>query len=131
MRAVAIEEIQGQPKVMELPKPSPKPDQLLVRVIASGLNPIDWKQADRAMKGTGAKASPFVLGVDASGIVEEVGERVSRFSEGDRVFGQFTHTPLGEGTDAEYAVVPEGGAVAILPEGVEFETGAALPTAAM
>jgi NADPH:quinone reductase-like Zn-dependent oxidoreductase len=64
-------------------------------------------------------------------MVVAVGAGVSRFKIGDRVFGQFIHVPLGEGTYAEYTVAPEGGAVALLPSSISDEVGAALPTAAM
>jgi NADPH:quinone reductase-like Zn-dependent oxidoreductase len=56
---------------------------------------------------------------------------VARFSKGERVFGQFFHVPLGEGTYAEYTVVPAAGAVAVLPASIHDEVGAALPTAGM
>jgi NADPH:quinone reductase-like Zn-dependent oxidoreductase len=63
---------------------------------------------------------PFVMGIDAAGTVTAVGERVTRFKVGERIFGQFFHAPLGEGTYAEYAVVPETGAVTLAhPEGID------------
>ena len=74
---------------------------------------------------------PLILGQDAAGTVSSVGNNVTRFKSGDRVFGQFFHAPVGEGTFAEYAVVPEKGALALLPREIDFPTAAALPTAGM
>ena|ERR1700690_2191737 len=131
MRAVAVDQLKGEPRVVELPTPAPKPDQLLVRVSVAGMNPYDWKLADGVLAGVMPNVLPFVLGLDAAGVVAAVGASVSRFKKGDRVFGQFFHVPLGEGTYAEYTLVPEAGAVALLPTPVSDEVGAALPTAGM
>jgi NADPH:quinone reductase-like Zn-dependent oxidoreductase len=131
MRAVAVEKLKGEPRLMDLPQPVAKADQLLVKVSAAGINPIDWKLADGMLDGVMPNVLPFVLGVDAAGVVAGIGAHVSRFKKGDRVFGQFLHAPLGEGTYAEYTVVPETAAVAKLPSAVSNEIGAALPTAAM
>jgi NADPH:quinone reductase len=131
VHAIVVDKLRGQPRLAELPKPNPKSDQLLVQVAASGLNPFDWKLADGIMEGVVPNVLPFVLGLDAAGIVVQLGEAVTRFEVGDRVFGQFWHIPLGQGTYAEFTVVPEGGAVALLPYAVGFETASALPTAGM
>jgi NADPH:quinone reductase-like Zn-dependent oxidoreductase len=131
MRAIAVEKLKGEPRLMDLPEPTPKEDQLLVKVSMAGMNPYDWKVADGEMAGMIPNVLPLVLGSDAAGVVAAVGTKVSRFSKGDRVFGQFFHAPLGEGTYAEYAVVPESGAVAKIPVAVADDVAAALPTAAM
>jgi NADPH:quinone reductase len=131
MRAIAVEKLKGEPRLLDVARPEPKADQLLVKVSMAGMNPIDWKLADGMMTGVLPEVLPFVLGLDAVGIVAGTGASVSRFKIGDRVFGQFFHPPLGEGTYAEYTVVPESGTVAILPSSVSDEVGAALPTAAM
>jgi NADPH2:quinone reductase len=131
MRAIAVEKLKGEPRLLDVARPEPKADQLLVKVSMAGMNPIDWKLADGMMTGVLPEVLPFVLGLDAVGIVAGIGASVSQFKIGDRVFGQFFHAPLGEGTYAEYTVVPESGTVAILPSSVSDEVGAALPTAAM
>jgi NADPH:quinone reductase-like Zn-dependent oxidoreductase len=95
------------------------------------VNPYDWKLADGALAGVIPNVLPFVLGLDAAGVVTAVGSAVSRFKQGAHVFGQFFHVPLGEGTYAEYTVIPETGAVALLPAAVDDALGAALPTAGM
>ncbi|MDB6159398.1 MAG: alcohol dehydrogenase [Gammaproteobacteria bacterium] len=131
MRAVAVEKLRGEPRLMEIPQPVPNPDQLLVKVSAAGINPLDWKIADGIFEGAMPNVLPLVLGVDAAGVVAGTGARVSRFKTGDRVFGQFFSVPLGVGTYAEYTVVGETAAIAKLPSTVSDEQGAALPTAAM
>ena len=131
MRAIAVATLKGKPQLMVLPKPTPRSDQLLVKVSVAGMNPFDWQLTDGVMTGVLPNVLPFVMGIDAAGSVVEIGSAVSRFRVGDRGFGQFFHSPLGEGTYAEYCVVPETATVAKLPDSVSDEVAAALPTAAM
>jgi NADPH:quinone reductase-like Zn-dependent oxidoreductase len=131
MRAIAVDTLKGKPQLMILPRPTPKPDQLLVKVSVAGMNPFDWQLTDGVMKEVMPNVLPFVMGIDAAGDVVDLGSQVSRFCLGDRVFGQFFHSPLGEGTYAEYCVVPETATVAKLPPSVPDKAAAALPTAAM
>jgi NADPH:quinone reductase-like Zn-dependent oxidoreductase len=62
--------------------PKPGPDQILIKVIAAALNPVDWKVHQRNVP---PAPYPAVLGFDMSGVVEETGEGVSAFKKGDRV----------------------------------------------
>jgi NADPH:quinone reductase-like Zn-dependent oxidoreductase len=125
MRAVGVREFGTAPEVIDIARPDPGPEEILVRVEAAGLNPVDGLIASGAV---GAFDLPLVLGVDFSGRVEAVGGDVGRFSVGDAVFGK---APYGTGTYTEYVVVPGGGAVVPAPDAVELKTAAALPTAAM
>jgi NADPH:quinone reductase-like Zn-dependent oxidoreductase len=111
--------------------PQPEEVQLQVKVAVAGMNPFDWKVADGAMEGVMPHVFPLILGGDAAGKVTAVGSKVSRFRQDDRVFGQFVHAPIGQGTYAEFTVVPESGAVTKIPAGVSDEIAAALPTAGM
>jgi len=131
MRAIAVDEFKGEPRLVEVAQPVPKPEQLLVKIAATALNPFDWKVADGIMESAMPTVFPLILGQDAAGTVSAVGNDVTRFKIGDRIFGQFFHAPVGEGTFAEYAVVPQKGALAPLPQEIEFPTAAALPTAGM
>jgi NADPH:quinone reductase-like Zn-dependent oxidoreductase len=131
MRAIAVDEYKGEPRLVEVSQPVPKPDQVLVKIEATALNPFDWKVADGIMKGAMPAVFPLILGQDAAGTVVATGNKVTRFKTGERIFGQFFHSPVGEGTFAEYAVVPEKAPLALLPQQVDFATGAALPTAGM
>jgi len=116
---------------MDLPEPVPGPSELLVRVEFAGMNPFDWKIADGLLEGQRPHVFPLVLGVDAAGVVEAVGTRVRRFRPGDRVVGQFLHDPVGTGTYAERAPVPEGIGIVRAPDDLPSAEGAALPTAGM
>jgi NADPH:quinone reductase-like Zn-dependent oxidoreductase len=86
MRAIR-QQVLGGPDVLELtdlPRPEPAPTEVLVRVAAAGVNPVDWKT--RASGGC-LGAPPFTVGWDIAGVVEEIGIGVTRFAVGDRVFG--------------------------------------------
>jgi NADPH:quinone reductase-like Zn-dependent oxidoreductase len=134
MRAVAVPGFGSAPELIELPRPGPGPGELLVRLAAAGVNPMDWKIAGGELDGRMPHTFPLVVGVDGAGTVETVGEGVTRFAPGDAVYGQFFRSPLGTGTYAGYVVAPEEmetGAVHRIPEGVTESLAAAAPTAGM
>lgn len=120
----------GPPEVLtceEIEKPAPNEKEVLIKVRAAGVNPLDW----HVMKGGPALArllfgprKPKVPGVDVAGVVEGVGPGVTQFKAGDAVFG------IGRGAFAEYAIAPES-ALANKPEIVTFEDSAAAPIAAL
>jgi NADPH:quinone reductase-like Zn-dependent oxidoreductase len=121
MRAVLLSET-GGPEVLrveEVATPQPGDGEVLVRVHAASINPIDWK----IRRGLVAKDLPAVLGNDISGTVQQ--SRAERFAEGDDVFG---FAP--GGGYAEFAVSPAP-AVAKKPPGVSHEQAAALPVAGL
>lgn len=111
-------------------KPVPAADQLLVRVHAAAVNPLDWHYMRgspylmRLMSGL-ARPADERLGVDFAGTVVEVGESVMQFEPGDEVFGGAA------GAFGEFVVVRESGAVAKKPANVTFEEAAAVPIAAI
>jgi NADPH2:quinone reductase len=88
----------------ETEAPVPGPRDLLVRVRAVSVNPVDWKQRQRAAQGT-TLDKPKILGYDASGVVEAVGSEVSLFAVGDEVF--YAGSILRQGTNAELHLVDE------------------------
>jgi NADPH:quinone reductase-like Zn-dependent oxidoreductase len=111
---------------LELPMPSPLPDELLVEVRAAGVNPVDWKIRS-GMFGTAKEGElPAVLGSEVSGVVREVGKDVTGFAVNDEVFG--TVAP-GSGGFAEYTIVPANAAAAKPPQ-VSFTDAATLGVAA-
>lgn len=119
MRQIAIEAV-GGPEMMalrEVPIPSPKPGEILIRLTAAGLNYIDVYHR------TGLYPAPLPtgLGLEGAGIVEAIGEGVSRFKIGDRA--AFCLGPLG--AYADYACVPETKAVCV-PDNVALDTAAAI-----
>ncbi|PSL27667.1 NADP-dependent oxidoreductase [Chitinophaga ginsengisoli] len=131
MKAVAVPQFKGIPQVMELPKPQVKPGTILVRVAAAGINPFDWKLIDGILDGKMPHNFPMVLGVDGAGTVEAIGEGVTHFKQGDKIYGQFIHSPIGEGSYAEYVVVPEKAAISHAPTTISLVEAAAMPTAGM
>lgn len=131
MRAVAVRKFRDAPELMDLPKPSPGPGEVLVHVATAGVNPFDWKILDGALDGRMPHVFPLIAGVDGAGTVEAVGPGVSRFAVGDGIFGQFLHPPVGGGTYAEFAVVPEGIGVAKIRRGMDNAQAAAVPTSGM
>ncbi|GAA2611695.1 NADP-dependent oxidoreductase [Streptomyces axinellae] len=131
MRAVGVREWKGRPEVLEVPRPEPGEGQVLVRVRAAGLNPLDWKIADGLLEGAIPYAFPLVMGVDFAGAVERSGPGARRFTRGDGVYGQVISDPVGAGTYAEFVVVDEAGSVALAPSSVPLTVAAGAPTAGM
>jgi NADPH:quinone reductase len=128
MRAVMIDRF-GGPEVLELREvepPDPGPDELLVRVVAAGTNPVDAKI--RAAGGWAGIELPAILGYDASGVVERVGACVRDFAPGDEVF--YTSEIFGNrfGSYAEYEPVPAA-LVAPKPAALSHVEAAAVPLA--
>src|SRR5690348_10698533 len=129
MRAVTVTEYGATPAVAEMPTPQPGPGQVLIRLHAAGMNPMDRALASGAWKPMPA-TFPMVLGVDGAGAVEQLGPGASRFSVGDDLFGQLLIAPLGSaGTYAEYVAVTEDAPLARVPGGLDDVVAAALPTA--
>jgi NADPH:quinone reductase len=128
MRAVVYERF-GGPEVLELrdlPPPEPEPDQLLVRIHAAGVNPVDAQnRADGAWAGI---EPPVVPGYDFSGVVEASGDRVSDWAKGDEVFGAPPVRVTRSGSYAEFIAVPAE-LVAAKPKQLSHVEAAAAPIA--
>lgn len=131
MKAVSVPAFNAIPVVSELPEPVVRAGAVKIKLAAAGLNPFDWKLVDGILKDHMPHVFPMVLGVDGSGVVVETGEGVTRFKQGDRVYGQTLHEPVGEGSYAEYVIVPEDAAMAIAPSNIPLVEAAALPTSGM
>lgn len=130
MKAVVIDGYGGPDRfeVREVEKPSPGPGQLLVRVRAASVNPVDWKMRKGGLRLLRPARFPLILGFDVAGEVEAIGAEVSRFEPGDPVYA-FTDNPHGGGY-AEYVLVGEAVA-APKPARLSFEEAAAVPLAAL
>ena len=130
MRAITVSEYGAEAALTEVPDPQPGPGQVLIKVHAAGMNPMDWAIADGIWKAVMPAIFPLVLGSDLAGVIEAVGEGTSRFVPGERVFGQLLIAPLGSaGTYADYVAVTEDAPLARVPEGLDATIAAALPTA--
>ncbi|MBW9155281.1 NADP-dependent oxidoreductase [Clostridium sp. FP2] len=128
MRAVIIETYGGkeQLKLMDVASPVPKENEVLIEMHATSINPVDWKIRAGHFKEVMPFTFPLILGWDAAGVVIKVGENVSSFKPGDRVFTRPDTTS--NGTYAEYITVAENLVVKI-PENISFDEAASVPLA--
>lgn len=125
MKAIVLEQFGKSLIVEEIEKPQPKDNEVLVKIRASGLNPLDIKikngQADHAQ----VKESS-ILGIDMAGIVEAVGKNVKNFNIGDEVYGMVGGVGNNPGTLAEYIAADED-LLALKPKNISFKEAAATP----
>lgn len=131
MKAIRISEY-GRPEVLkleEIDRPVPEVDEILVKVYASGVNPVDWvirNGTNNAMRSF--LPLPLTLGWDAAGIVEETGSNITSLKKGDAVYG-VPNFP-GNGSYAEYCVA-KATQFALKPKSIGFNESAGVPLAAL
>src|SRR5258708_7013673 len=111
-------------KLEEKPRPQPQAGEVLLRVHAAGVNPIDWKIRQGLMKESRPVTFPYTPGIEMAGVVEDVGPAVTAFEIGQAVFGQ-----IAEGAYAEYLTVPVE-ALALKPQTLSFVEAATVPVGA-
>ncbi|MET7950968.1 NADP-dependent oxidoreductase [Micromonospora sp. NPDC005324] len=129
MRAVVVPAAGERPEIANLPTPTPGAGEVLLRVRAAALNPLDNVLASSALAQTMEHRYPLVLGRDVVGIVEAIGDGVTDVSIDDEVIGHIVfEAPFEAGTLAEYAVV-SASTVALKPSSLDHTTAAALPLA--
>jgi 2-desacetyl-2-hydroxyethyl bacteriochlorophyllide A dehydrogenase len=130
MKAIAINKYGGTEVLQytDIPEPQIKPDQLLVKIHASSVNPVDWKIRYGHLQLLTGYNFPLVLGFDAAGIVTAVGDAITRFQVGDSVYAYLKSLP--GGADAEYAAVSES-AAGVKPDNMSYEEAAGVPLAAI
>lgn len=127
MQALVLNHYNGPLELKELSRPQPSQGQVLVRIAASGLNPLDTKI--RAGSAAHAKHPlPLVLGIDMAGVVEAVGPGVSAFKVGDEVYGMTGGVGGIQGSLAQYAAV-DVDLLAPKPSNLSMREAAALPLA--
>jgi NADPH2:quinone reductase len=134
MRAFTLDSFGAAPALRDdLPDPSVGDNELLVRVHASSVNPVDMFIAAGGMKEMAEHEFPVTLGRDFAGVVERVGSGVSRYRVGDEVFGFVLHAnpAVHEGSWAELITLPEDNQVAAKPQGLDFAQAGAAPLAAI
>jgi NADPH:quinone reductase-like Zn-dependent oxidoreductase len=131
MRAMVIGDFGGpeQLRPMALPRPRPGEGEVLVRVVAAGVNPVDCLIRSGKLRDHIPHRFPLVLGWDLAGVVEELGAGCRRFRKADRVFGCARKSSAEHGTYAELVVVAES-ALAPMPAKLLFEEAASVPLAA-
>ena len=128
----------GSPDVLQLQevaKPTPRDDEVLIRVHAASINSRDWRIMRakpffiRLVPGGFLQPKNKILGADVAGRVETIGSNVRQFKPGDEVFG-YLPSATGRGTFAEYVCAKEN-AITLKPANLTFEQAAAVPVAAM
>jgi len=131
MRAIAINAFGGPERLAltDLPRPLAARGEVLVRTLAAGVNPVDWKIREGSLSKI-PHGFPLIPGWDVAGVVDELGEGCQRFRKGDRVFAYARKPHIQWGTYAEYVAVPERD-VALMPPNLLFEEAAAIPCAAL
>lgn len=125
MKAIRIHEF-GGPEVLryeDIPESQPGPGEVRIRVIAAGVNPIDWK----IRRGYMELPLPMTMGSDVAGVVDAIGQGVDSFQPEDEVFGKAS---AGQGGYAEYTVV-NSTQIAQKPKSIGFIESAAIPTAGL
>jgi NADPH:quinone reductase-like Zn-dependent oxidoreductase len=130
MKAVRIHAF-GGPEVLQLeevPRPLPAQDEVLIKVYASGVNPVDWKIRKGLRKTKFPTDFPLTLGWDVSGVVEEVGSQVQQFRPGDEVYSR--PDPTRNGTYAEYVAV-RADQVGPKPRSLDHVQAAGVPLAGL
>jgi NADPH:quinone reductase-like Zn-dependent oxidoreductase len=130
LRAVVVERF-GGPEVLRVAgveQPAPGPGEVLVRVAAAGVNPVDWK-VRAGSAGDRFGAPPYVPGWDLAGTVEAVADGVAGLAPGDQVFGM-PRFPRPAGCYAEYASAPAAH-LAVRPDGLDPLAAAGLPLAGL
>ncbi len=132
MRTIAITQFGGreQLKQMELPQPEPGPGEVLIRVKAAGVNPVDWKIREGWLKDLVPHQFPLVPGWDVAGTVEEIGQDVDSFQPGDNVYAYARKPIVQAGCYAEYVVL-EARHAARKPTSCSFPEAASIPLAAL
>ena len=121
----------GAPEVLvyeDVPKPEPAAGEVLVKVHATSVNPIDWKVRAGHLRGFRDYPLPFILGWDVSGVVESVGSGVTGFKPGDEVYGR--PDIARNGAYAEYIAVKEA-ELARKPKSLDHIHSAAIPLAGL
>lgn len=130
MKAIRIHEY-GGPEVLryeEAPRPDPGPGEVLIRVHATSVNPVDWKVREGHTRDFLKYTMPFIPGWDVSGVIESVGADVSRLKVGDEVYSR---PDIGRnGAYAEYIAVRES-EVALKPKSIDHVHSAVIPLAAL
>ncbi len=131
MRAIVMREL-GGPDVLEpqeVERPDPIPTEVLVRVAAAGINPVDWQTRQGGGMSVAIGDPPLILGWDVAGTIEQIGRGVTRFGPGDRVFGM-PWFPRRAGAYAEYVTAPARH-FARSPEALTDQQAGALPLAGL
>lgn len=126
MKAVVINQYGGKEELVEqeVNKPNAQANQVVLKLEATSINPIDWKLREGYLKAIFDWKFPIILGWDAAGVITDIGSNVTKWKVGDRVFSRPETTRLG--TYAEYIAIDEH-----LLDSISYEEAAAVPLAGL
>lgn len=129
MKAIVIHSFGGIEvlKYEDAPRPEPKEDEILIRVMAASVNPVDAMIRQGYLARVIGDKFPLIPGMDAAGVVAKTGAKIKKFKAGDPVYAFFTLAS--QGGYAEFAIAKEGEA-ALKPKMATYEQAAAVPAAA-
>ena len=130
MKAIRVHQF-GGPEVLkyeDAPRPVPAADEVLIKVYASGMNPVDWKMRAGLAESLFPIQLPFIPGWDVSGEIEEVGSDILIFKKGDEVYGRPDVTR--DGTYAEYVAV-KANQINFKPKSINHDKASAVPLAGL
>ncbi|EJR54905.1 hypothetical protein IIM_01845 [Bacillus cereus VD107] len=130
MKAIIIDQYGGVEELQErqVPKPVVKYNEVLIRIHATSVNPVDWKLRKGDLQEKLQFSFPITLGLDVAGVIEDIGEEVDDFEIGDTVFTKPEN--VGKGSYAEYITV-KSDLVAHMPNNLSFEEAASIPLAGL
>ena len=132
MKACTIEAFgdRSQLKIVDLPTPEAGDGEVLVRIHAAGVNPVDWKIREGRLKDLFPHVFPLILGWDMAGVVEAVGHSARRFAPGDEIYAYARRPVAQKGTYAEYIALPES-YVTRKPANLSMSEAASIPLTAL
>ncbi len=130
MKAIRIHAFGGTEvlQLEEVARPVPAADEILIKVMASGVNPVDWVIREGSNGLSAFLKLPMTLGCDAAGIVEETGSEVTAFQKGDAVYGETNF--FADGSYAEYCAA-KASQFALKPKSIGFNEAAGVPLAGL
>lgn len=128
MKACIIEDFGGREKlqIADVAKPRPGEGDVLIRIHAAGVNPVDWKIREGYLKDMFPHRFPIILGWDLAGVVEQTGAGTGIFKPGDAVYAYARRPEIHKGTYAEYIALPES-YLARKPAGLSMVEAASIP----
>ncbi|HDR7794744.1 TPA: NADP-dependent oxidoreductase [Bacillus luti] len=130
MKAIVIDQYGSVEELKErhVLKPVVKSNEVLIRIFATSINPVDWKIRRGDLQKQLQFSFPIILGLDVAGIIEEVGEEVECFKIGDTVYTKPEN--IGQGSYAEFITV-KSDLVSYMPTNLSFEEAASIPLAGL
>ena len=132
MKACIIDNFGGRDrlKITDIPKPEAGDGEVLVRIKAVGVNPVDWKIREGRLKDAFPHEFPLIPGWDMAGVVEAVGHSARRFAPGDEIYAYARRPVIQKGTYAEYITLPES-YITRKPKNLSMAEAASIPLTAL